>query len=433
MKTNDKKVSYNTEQLPNIDSNFISSADTQLKSVRAAIKDAIDDQTYSSPYASARLPFDAKLVQPVRERTETVGAVDLLVLIGVGGSSLGFRAVYEALQDQTRILPHNVLVLETVDTPSVIAALVRIKAALQQKLNVHVCVISKSGTTVETNALWTLVQPVLQEHRPEQWQTLVTIITDENSPLAEYAQTQDITVLFVPHNVGGRYSVFSPVGLLPLMLCGIDTDKLLIGAQQAIHDSIAESLQSSFAFNHAVALATAYNNCYEVHDTFIFSTWCATIGLWYRQLAAESLGKMSETEGMVIDMIPTVSVGSTDLHSIGQLYLSGAQNFWTTILIILHAQNDVTMNNKDQLSASVSDPLRKIMSAMVTATLQVLHERGVPYTVITLSERSPYTIGYLLQSYMVAIIYAGELLGVNPFDQPDVERYKSITRKLLGQ
>lgn len=424
MKVKDKLVTYNSEQLLNTDKNFITSAASQLEAVRDLVQFATDDSAYSTLYASARLPFDAELAQSVRERANAVGAVDLLVLIGVGGSSLGFRAVYDALQDQVTILPHNVLVLETVDTPSVAAALVRIEGALQQTLNVHVCVISKSGTTTETNTLWHVVQPMLEKHIPQNWQRMVTIITDPNSPLADYAQAQGIAVLTVPKLVGGRYSVFSPVGLFPLMLCNIDTEQFLFGAQQAIHDSTAEPLENTFPFRHAVAIATAFSNCYEVHDTFIFSVWCATVGLWYRQLAAESLGKMSETEGMVIDMIPTVSIGSTDLHSIGQLYLSGAQNFFTTFMIV-HAQ--------DALNTSVSNPLHEIMSAMVKATMQAYQERGVPYTVITLSERSPYTIGYLLQSYMLAIMYAGELLGVNPFDQPDVERYKLITRELLKQ
>ena len=141
-------------------------------------------------------------------------------------------------------------------------------------------------------------------------------------------------------------------------------------------------------------------------------------------------------EDMVVDMIPTVSIGSTDLHSIGQLYLSGAQNVWTTF-IITHERDDLKTGKDNALDACVPGlsncALTDIMRAIIDGTMAAYQERSVPFSVITLCERSPYTIGYQMQSYMLAIMYAGELLGVNPFDQPDVERYKSVTRALLNR
>ncbi len=406
----------------------------KLIALRATIKSAAADEQYTTAYASVRLPHDAAMLDAVRTRAQEVGGVDLCVIIGIGGSSLGFRAVHDALQDQATLLPHQLLVLETVDTPSMQVALLQLDAALIQEQRIHVTVISKSGTTTETIALWRIVQPILRAHNPDAWHKMVTIITDADSPLDVYAREHTIATLSIPKIVGGRYSVFSPVGLFPLLLCGIDCDALLSGARQAIDDALTMPLEQTFAYQHAVALQQAYAQGYVVHDTFIFSNWCFTIGLWYRQLAAESLGKKHTSDNTVFSMIPTVSLGSTDLHSIGQLYLSGARNFWTTFLIVQESDVIKTSvdHNLDSCVASLNDrSLTDIMHAITQGTQKAYQELGVPFSVITLSERSPFSVGYLLQSYMLAIIYAGELLGVDLFNQPDVERYKAITRELL--
>lgn len=408
----------------------------KLTALRATIKAAAVDEHYTTAYASVRVPYDTAMLDAVGTRAQEIGAVDLCVVIGIGGSSLGFRAVYDALQDQATILPHQLLMLETVDTPTTQAALLRIEAALAQNQRVHVTAISKSGATTETLALWRVIQPVLRAHNPDAWHQMVTIITDADSPLDMYACEQNIATLSMPRMVGGRYSIFSPVGLFPLLVCGIDCEALLSGARQAIDEALTLPLEQTFAYKHAVALQGAYAQGYVVQDTFIFSAWCFTVGLWYRQLAAESLGKKRASDNAVFNMIPTVSLGSTDLHSIGQLYLSGARNFWTTFLLVQESDSIKTSNDQslDRCVASLNNrSLTDIMHAITQGTQKAYQELGVPFSVITLSERSSFTIGYLLQSYMLAIIYAGELLGVDPFNQPDVERYKAITREELLQ
>lgn len=426
-------VTYSCDQLKFV---IDESAQQKLIALRATLKATVADEQYATLYASVRLPYDAAIINVVCERAQAVGPLDLCVVIGIGGSSVGFRAVYDALQDQSTILPHQLLVLETVDTPATQAALLRIEAALAQNQRVHVTVISKSGTTTETIALWRVIQPILRAHNPDAWHAMVTIITDKDSPLDAYARAHNIATLSIPRMVGGRYSIFSPVGLFPLLVCGIDCEALLSGARQAIDDTLTLPLEQTFAYQHAVALQGSYAQGYAVHDTFIFSNWCFTIGLWYRQLAAESLGKKRASESAVFNMIPTVSLGSTDLHSIGQLYLSGACNFWTTFLIVQENNELKTSNDQslDRCVASLNNrSLTDIMHAITQGTQKAYQELGVPFSVITLSERSSFTIGYLLQSYMFAIIYAGELLGVDPFNQPDVERYKAITREELLQ
>lgn len=422
-------VQYSLDDM-HIDAATLEHARKQRALIASTIKTASADATYSSFYASIYCPFDKIMQQHVQARANVVGAVDLLIVVGIGGSSLGFHAVYQVLQDQATLKPNQVIILETVDAPSTAVALHQIKSALDNNKKVHVCVISKSGITTETVALWRIVQATLSAHA-RSWARMVTIITDADSPLDKYAQKQTIAVLTVPRLVGGRYSVFSPVGLLPLALCGVDTAQLCTGARDAITAMIAE--KNSMPLEHAAAIFTAYHKNYAVHDTFIFSQWCGAIGLWYRQLAAESLGKM-RADKKLFSMLPTVSIGSTDLHSIGQLYLSGANNFWTTFMIVQEHKN-ISINHDEALGdvgVSLSEgSLSEIMDAIVQGTIKAYRNRGIPFSSITLAERSPHAIGYLLQSYMLAIIYAGTLLQVNPFDQPDVERYKEITRDLL--
>jgi glucose-6-phosphate isomerase len=408
----------------------------KVAAVREAIKVALHDEQYTTLYSSVYLPYDSAMHRAVDQRAIEVGIIDLCVVIGIGGSSLGFRAVYDALQDQARVQPQNVIVLETVDTPSVKVALARIEEVLIQHKRIHVSVISKSGTTTETIALFRVVQPLLQKHNPQSWHKQVTIITDTGSPLEQYAQEHKITVLHIPPLVGGRYSVFSPAGLFPLMLCGIDLDNLVTGAREAVEDMIKNTPTGNFPYLYGSLFRVAHTHTFPVHDTFIFSNWCATIGLWHRQLVAESLGKKQTTGDKVVTIVPTVSVGSTDLHSIGQLYLSGARGFITTFLI-MQEHDDIKTNTDhslDRCVVSLNDrSLAEIMDIIFEATLKAYQERPNPCSVIALPERSPKMIGNLLQSYMLAIMYAGALLDVNPFDQPDVERYKTITRTLLQQ
>lgn len=429
----------------------------KVAAVREGLKAALTDEQYTTPYASVRLPYDSALHRAIDQRAMAVGIIDMCVVIGIGGSSLGFRAVYDALQDQARVQPQNVLVLETVDTPSVKAALQRIEDALSKssfapcsaqgyaghgkatadaepKKRVHVSVISKSGTTTETIALWRVVQQILQKNNPDAWHKQVTIVTDAGSPLEQYAQEHAIAVLHIPKLVGGRYSVFSPAGLFPLLQCGINLNDLLAGARDAVDDMFKNVLTESFPYLYGSLFYIAHKYTFPVHDTFIFSNWCASIGLWHRQLVAESLGKKQETGDNVVSIIPTVSTGSTDLHSIGQLYLSGARGFLTTFLVV-HEEDEVETGSDQSLDkcvVSLNDrPLAEIMDIIFDATLEAYQERTIPCSVITFSQRSPKMIGYLLQAYMLAIMHAGAMLDVNPFDQPDVERYKTIVRRLL--
>jgi glucose-6-phosphate isomerase len=415
-------------------SNTLTSAHhTALNDISIAIQKATSDSTYSSLYASVHCSFDIPTREKIALRVSAIGTVDYAVIIGIGGSILGFRAIYEALQDYATIKKNHICILETIDSAAVITALDMLRSVLEKKLCVHIIVISKSGTTTETISLWRVVHPLLETYYPDNWQTLVTIITDTGSPFETYAHEHSITVLNIPPLVGGRYSVFSAAGLFPLALCGIALQPILDGAQNAISVLQNRPLQTSFPVQHALALSSAYYNNYQVHDTFIFSTWCSTIGLWYRQLSAESLGKIN-IHGKQIAMIPTVSIGSTDLHAIGQLYLSGAHNFWTTF-ITLNELDTVYISQDNALNTCAPSlhnrSLNDIMTIINTATIQAYHNRNIPYSHITLTVRSPYTIGYLMQSYMLAIMYAASLFEVNAFDQPNVEEYKKITRQLL--
>jgi len=403
-------ISYNIERMPLQQNDLI--YDREFLNI---VENASKDFNYATSHASIACPFDITMHKQVHEHAAKIGPLDYCVVIGIGGSSLGFRAVYEALQDTATIPSDRVLFLETIDAPAVKQAYTILDSALKNGARVHVCVISKSGTTLETVTLWQIIQPLLAMRKPKDWYTHVTIITDENSPLAAYAQTHNITCMKIPKLVGGRYSVCSPVGLMPLSMCGIDINSFCAGARDAV--TMLCTGQNSMPFNHASALVWAYTHNYHVHDTFIFSTWCAALGQWYRQLAAESLGK-ADARGTIFSMIPTVSIGSTDLHSIGQLYFSGARNFWTTIILL----------NEKKFS---SNKLTEIMHALAHATLQTYQDLAIPFSVLELPERSAYTIGFVMQSYMLAIMQAGKHLELNPFNQPNVERYKILAHAQL--
>lgn len=399
------------------------------------IQSVIQKGGYEEPEASLNLPSDSASSSAFKTLAQQVASKQLrmIFIIGIGGSNLGTKALYDALAGHfspigTGSLP-QVIFLDTINSSYVS----QLKAYLSEHTvppeQYVINVVTKSGTTAETiinlEVLLTLLPNSLKR-------TVVT--TDQGSKLDQLAAKKNLYVLHIPKQVGGRFSVFSPVGILPLSLIGMDVDQLLAGARNARDHNITDDILNNPAAISALLLFLYNKKGYVINDNFFFNAEMESVGKWYRQLMGESVGK--EGKGIT----PTVSIGSTDLHSMVQLYLGGPNNKYTTFY---WANRDASRHNDEPVvpdpvafEGLVSDiPGKKpsqVLHMILKGTQAAYTKNRRPYSEIIMDDISEFSLGELMQFKMLEMMYLGNLLGVNTFDQPNVEDYKEVTRTLMS-
>ncbi|TET06134.1 hypothetical protein E3J79_02930 [Candidatus Dependentiae bacterium] len=412
--------------------------ESEIKRIQAA-----RDKGYDSIYASINLPFDTALreqvIQMVMKKQKHKPSV--LVVIGIGGSNLGTMAVHEALYGafyNEQKPDTKVYYADTVDSDYILDIALLIEQELQSGREVLLNVISKSGTTAETIANFEIFLDILRRSRPQNYHEFVVVTTDEGSPLWKVAGAEGFDRLLIPKNVGGRYSVFSAVSLFPLKFIGVDIELLNAGAQEMVDKCISNDFFANPAALTAALLYGNYKKGFTIHDMFLFSVDLYLLGMWYRQLLAESIGKEHDRAGkrVTVGITPTVSIGSTDLHSIAQLHLGGPNNRFTTFVSIEKNKSNIPvpcLEKFEQLVAHIQcRPLSSIMNAILQGTKRAYEEKKRPFNTVVIPEKNAWCVGQFLQWNMISIMYLGYLLGINPFDQPEVELYKQETRKILA-
>ncbi len=384
----------------------------------------IEEAGYDDPRASVVLPDDHEYHRHIYDVADRFDP-DVLVVCGIGGSNLGTIAVHEAVHGTFHTEGPELYFADTVDPGSIGDLLSIVDARLAEGKEVAVNIVTKSGGTTETISNGERFISLLQEHGRDPKEHVV-ITTDETSPLRDVAGELGITTLTIPENVGGRYSVFSAVGLFPLAVIGVDVEDMLKGARE-MRDAALEPRNDAMR-----SAATIFHHDREgrnIHDTFLFSTELESVGKWYRQLTAESLGKHGH------GMLPNVSIGSTDLHSMVQRYLGGPDDLLTTFVNIETDVNEVHVPELgmgfEELADAEGYSYTELRNAILQGTMEEYEERDKPYMQITLPDRSSHSIGQFLQFKMIEIMYLAELLGVNAFNQPNVEEYKEKTRNYL--
>lgn len=339
--------------------------------------------------------------------------VSSLWVIGIGGSNMGALAVYSALKHLTNELPvYWVDTLDSLVTADLLACFKQELAAGKKPL---VVIISKSGTTLETVVNADLFLDVLRKHNSVQYANFVVAITDKDSALWQKAQKNKYAVLEIPKHVGGRYSVFTAVGLFPLGMLGIPLRELYAGALQAVHKNTDAATQAAIIY-------AQYKSGKNIYDHFVFGPRLKYLGEWYRQLMGESLGKNRN-----VGITPTVSMGSVDLHSVAQLYLAGPQDKFTCFLLAYVDQVDIIIPAGNYAGKTVA----QLQRALFDGTCAAYEKQNLTFVQYAF-ELNAFNIGYFMQSKMMEVIYLGALLEVNPFDQPEVELYKTEVRRILG-
>lgn len=391
---------------------------------------------YDTDYASINLPADTTLVAPVQEvvNQQQQRKPTMLVVIGIGGSNLGTLAVHQALNGlryNDRNTKLRCYFVDTVDTRQTTEVLQIAEQELKQGNNIVVNVVTKSGSTAETIANFHLFVELLKKYNKNNYAESVVITSNKDSALWLVGQQEGIVCLAIPEKVGGRYSVFSAVGLFPLALLGVDIKELLAGAQRMIERCTSTNIEDNVAALSAALIYEQSQQKKNILDHFVFGVDLEGIGRWYRQLMGESIGK-KET----VNVSPTVSVGSTDLHSVGQLYLGGPRDKMTMFVAVEKQVHDLKVPQlpayKNLVEHLQGKTLAGIMQAILHGVQQAYQKNKRPFATITLPEVTAHSVGQLLQYKMLEMIYLGKLFEVNPFDQPHVELYKQETRKLLA-
>lgn len=415
-----------------------------LEHIRESLKNG-----YNTDYAALFLPEDTQLIATIQTAITAKKLLkpDILVLIAIGGSNLGTIAVFQAVAGLFyNQLDHNMrfYYADTVDTRLTAELLTIVENALQKKQKIVLNIVTKSGKTTETLINAAFFVELLKKYYPDNYQQWIVVTTDKDSPVWNIAQDYGYTLLEVPRNVGGRYSVLSAVGLFPLGLLGVDIRELQAGALQMRDSCLQSDGTENSALKSAITIFLHYQMGKNIHDTFIFEPSLAQLGFWYRQLVGESLGKrehqsqttLGSDQGSLeqVGITPTVSVGTRDLHSVAQLYLNGPHDKLTTFISVCDKQPPLIIptNEFTQPILFVQDkPVAVITRAILESVKEAYAHEKLPFISIGFQELTAHSLGQFLMLKMCEVIYTAYLLGVNPFDQPAVELYKSRTRKIL--
>lgn len=346
---------------------------------------------------------------------------DFIIFIGIGGANLGVKTVYDALSPEKEII-----FFENIDPEINFELLKLVELRYSRGEKAVLIIASKSGNTTETMANFAKVFSFFQEIEVD-WKERSFATTTHGSTLDKIATTNEIEVIYTPDKLVDRYSVFGIGSIFALALAGIDTRSLAKGAQEANSYILTNN---SPIVQMAVWIYNLSLNGLAIHNTFIFSGKLETFGRWQRQLMAESLGKNSK------GITPIYSIGTTDLHSMTQLYLDGPRNISTNFITIESFPNDMVSDIKNILEGTpiskISDKtFGQLLSIVSNAVKTAYDKQNLPYTETILPTLDAYTLGELMQSSMLLIVLLGKLMGVNPFDQEAVELYKKEIANLL--
>jgi len=356
---------------------------------------------------------------------------DVIVVIGIGGSYLGARAVIEALS------PHF---KKKTNAPEIIFAGHNLSEDYHHELTEYlknkdfsIIVISKSGTTTEPAIAFRILRKELEEKvgKYASQQRIVAITDAQQGALRTLANQEHYKTFAIADDIGGRYSVLTPVGLLPIACAGFNIDELINGAKKMLEISVAESFDKNPVYQYAAIRHLLYQKGKNIEILANYDLRLNFIAEWWKQLFGESEGK--EHQGI----FPASVSFTTDLHSLGQYIQEGLRNIFETVLSIetTHGQLKIPSDkdNFDKLNYLAGKPIDFVNKMAEKGTMLAHVDGGVPNIKITIPKLSEFSIGQLLYFFEKSCAISGYLLGINPFNQPGVEAYKKNMFALLGK
>ncbi len=393
------------------------------------------------------LPFKTEHLEASRSvwdevRAENPQGINDIVVLGIGGSSLGTICLKAALLSplhnesaEARADAPRIWVLDNID-PDWVGAHMDLFEPAKTIFNV----ISKSGTTAETMSQFLVARKMLEDRLGADYRKHVVATTDaEKGRLREIATAEGFKTLVVPDGVGGRWSVLSPVGLFPATAVGIDCEALLKGAADMDERCRPEDIRRNPGLMQAALLYLACGQGMNMHVMMPYSQALRDYADWYRQLLAESLGKRLGRDGSVVNkgLTPVKALGVTDQHSQSQLYVEGPFDKYITIVAVERFGREVPLPSVypdvEGVGYLGGASLARLINAERRGTEVALTAAGRPVSVLRVSEVNAHTLGQLLAFAEMSVAYCGELLDVDAFDQPGVEAAKVAAYGLMGR
>lgn len=388
----------------------------------SAVAARLKTHRYDFPESFMNLASDEKNLSAIRKlaREKTDRTVELIVVIGMGGSAIGTAAVYEALRPR-----RGMIFIDNIDPDALAETLAEIRRIYAGGKRCLYAVVTKSGNTLETIANFSVVLEFAKGINKD-WRENFVFITQDGSPLHVYGLQERITVLTIAKDVSGRFSVFSAVGLFPLEAAGVDTVKLLKGAREMSRGSLAFSPRNG-ALMGAAAILLNYKKRRTLLNTFFFSSRLKRLGDFCAALIAESLGKGGR------GMMPVTSIGASDLHSLGQRFIDGPDDAFTVFTDPGESDHDfeAAHMNLTELRTSRRLGFRNAMEAIAEGLIAAYRKAKRPFYRIRWQKVSEESLGAFMQMKMIETMYLGAMMKLNTFDQPAVEAYKRETRKIL--
>ena len=378
--------------------------------------------------------YDKDEFRRIKESAEQIKKdSEVLVVLGIGGSYLGARAVIEFIKSNN----YNLLKKDTPDiyfggntiSSSAVAELMQLIDGRDFSINV----ISKSGTTTEPAIAFRIFKEILEKkYGKEEAAKRIYVTTDrQKGALKALADAEGYETFVVPDDVGGRYSVLTAVGLLPIAVAGIDIDALMQGAADAREAYASDDLDNNDCYRYAAVRNMLYRDGKAIEMLAAYepsmTLWCE----WFKQLFGESEGKDGK------GLFPASAVFSTDLHSLGQYIQQGERCLFETVLWVKEPKADVEIGyeeaNGDGLNFVAGKTVHYVNRKAFEGTVLAHTDGDVPNIILELDKQDEYNLGYMIYFFEKACGISGYLLGVNPFDQPGVESYKKNMFALLGK
>lgn len=381
--------------------------------------------------------YDKAEFERIKKAAEKIRAnSDVLVVIGIGGSYLGARSAIEMLSHSF----HNIMGKEATKAPAILYAGNSISSTYMAELleavegkDISVNVISKSGTTTEPAIAFRLFKDLLEKkYGKEGARERIFATTDKaRGALKTLADAEGYETFVIPDDVGGRYSVLTAVGLLPIAAAGIDIDKIMQGAQDAMEEYANPELSENMCYQYAAARQLLLKKGKTVEMMINFEPSLHYFGEWWKQLFGESEGK--DNKGI----FPAAADFSTDLHSMGQYIQEGMRILFETGIAVESPRKNITIeateDNIDGLNFLAGRDVNFVNQKAADGTALAHTDGGVPNLTVSVPKLDEYNYGKLVYFFEKACGISGYMLGVNPFDQPGVEAYKKNMFALLGK
>ena len=382
------------------------------------------------------LPTDydkEELVRIKKAAAKIQSDTDIFIIIGIGGSYLGARAAIEFLKSPN----YNALKKDTPDIyftgNSISSTALSELISICEGKDVSINMISKSGTTTEPAIAFRVFRELLErKYGKEEAKKRIYCTTDKaKGTLKQLATKEGYETFVVPDDIGGRFSVLTAVGLLPIAVCGADVDALLLGAKKAQVELCNPDLSQNACYRYAAIRNILYRKGKLTEVLVSYEPYFAMMAEWWKQLYGESEGK--DQKGL----FPASVIFSTDLHSLGQFIQDGSRTLFETVVWIKKAKREILIENDpenvDGLNFLEGKSMAYINQKAFEGTVLAHTDGAVPNIVLSIEEASEEELGYLIYFFEKACAISGYLLGVNPFNQPGVESYKKNMFALLGK